>query len=68
MKLEIDDDTVDGIIVASLRQSIELLENDIARLKKIKKREPYQNEDLARCLVDLDGLKVAYAYYGGNVT
>lgn len=67
MKLEIDDDTVDEIIVASLRQSIELLEKDIARLKKVKKREAYQNEDLTCALADLAGLKVACVYYGGDI-
>lgn len=66
MKLEIDDETVDGIIVASLTNSIELLEGDIKRLEKKKKRKLYESEDLAYALVDLDALKRARHYYGGE--
>jgi uncharacterized small protein (DUF1192 family) len=66
MKLEVDDDTVDAIIVASLTQSIDLLEMDIKRLKKMKNRKPYQNEDLSIAMLDVDALKRTRHYFGGE--
>lgn len=67
MKLEIDDDLLDDVIVASLRQSIELIEREIKCLNKVKKRNDRQEADLVDAIVNLHGLKVACAYYGGNV-
>lgn len=65
MKLEVDEDMLDGIIVASLTESIDTLEKEIKRLKKIKKRAEYQERDLGDNLVHLDALKRTRYYYGG---
>lgn len=65
MKLEVNEEVVDGIIIASLNESIDMIESDIKRLKKLKKREQYQERDLEDCLVHLDALKRTRYYYGG---
>jgi hypothetical protein len=65
MQLEIDDDVVDGIIIASLNDSIGYLENNIKRLKKIKKRLECQERDLADSMIHIDALKRTRYYYGG---
>ena len=65
MKLEVDEDMLDGIIVASLSESIKDIEHSIKELKKIKKRKEYQERDLEDCLVHLDALKRTRYYYGG---
>ena len=65
MKLEIDDDVVDGIVIATLNESIEGLENDIKRIKKIKKLTECQERDLGDAMIYLDALKRTRYYYGG---
>lgn len=65
MKLEVDEDMMDGLIVASLTQSIDWIEDEVKRLKKIKKKKDYQERDLEDNLVHLDALKRTRYYYGG---
>lgn len=65
MKLEVNEEVVDGIIIASLNESIKDIEFSIKTLKKIKKRKEYQEHDLEDCLVHLDALKRTRYYYGG---
>lgn len=65
MKLEVQEEVVDGIIISSLNESIKDLEFSIKTLKKIKKRKEYQERDLEDCLVHLDALKRTRYYYGG---
>ena len=65
MKLEVNEEVVDGIIIASLSDSINCVESEISRLKKIKKRKAYQESDLADNLVHLDALKRTRYFYGG---
>jgi hypothetical protein len=65
MKIEVDEDMLDGIIVASLTESINMIESEVRRLKKIKNRKEYQERDLEDNLVHLDSLKHTRYYYGG---
>lgn len=65
MKLEVDEEVINGIIIASLTESIDIIELDIKRLKKIKRRAEYQERDLEDNLVHLDALKRTRYYYGG---
>lgn len=65
MKLEVDEDMLDGIIVASLSESIKDIEYSIKELKKIKKRKEHQERDLEDNLIHLDALKRTRYYYGG---
>ena len=65
MKLEVDDETLDGIVVCTLTESIEALDFQIKRLKKIKNRKSHQEEDLKDALLHIDSLKRTRYYYGG---
>jgi hypothetical protein len=67
MKVEIDPDTADGIVRASLKQTIEYLHEDIADLKKKKKTEYYQKHELGELIITLDAMEKTFDYYGGNL-
>ena len=67
MKVEIDADTADGIVRASLKQSIEYLREDIAILEKKKKLEDYQKLELGELMVFLNAMETVFDYYGGNL-
>ena len=67
MNVEIDPDTADGIVRASLKQSIEYLGEDIAVLKNTRKLQDYQKRELAELVVSLDAMETTFDYYGGNL-
>jgi len=67
MNVEIDPDTADGIVRASLKQTIEYIGEDIAVLKKTKKLEDYQKRELAELIVSLNAMEEVFDYYGGNL-
>jgi len=67
MNVEIDPETADGIVRASVKQTIEYLRKDIAALKKVKKAEDYQKRDLAEQIRTLDAMEEVFDYYGGNL-
>jgi len=67
MNVEIDPDTADGIVRASLKQSIEYLGEDIAVLKNTRKLQDYQKRELAELIVSLDAMEKTFDYYGGNL-
>ena len=67
INLQIDDETADRIVICTLRNSIQSLDEHIAQLKKNKKKlQKYQKTDLAQALIDRDALKQAHNYYGGD--
>jgi cell division protein FtsB len=65
MKLEIDTEVAQGIVISMLNEDIDILENEIAKLKKIKKRKEHQNRELQHSLLYLDAIKQTRYYYGG---
>lgn len=67
LKVEIDPETADGIVRCSLKQTIDYLRIDIAKLKKKKKLEDYQKQDLAEHIVSLNAMEKVFDYYGGNM-
>jgi hypothetical protein len=67
LKVEIDPETADGVVRCSLKQTITYLREDIAALKKTKKLESYQKQDLAEHIVALEAMEEVYDYYGGNL-
>lgn len=67
MNVEIDPETADGIVRASVKQTIEYLRQDIAVLKKVKKAEDYQKRDIAEQIRTLDAMEEVFDYYGGNL-
>jgi hypothetical protein len=50
-----------------LCDTIEMVKQDIKQLKKIRKREKYQQEDLANNEEILPHLEAVYDYFGGNL-
>ena len=67
LKVEIDPETADGIVRCSLKHTIDYLRIDIAKLKKKKKLEGYQIQDLAEHIVSLNAIEKVFNYYGGNM-
>lgn len=67
MKVEIDADTADGIVRASIKETIEYLREDIAVLEKKKKLEDYQKLELGELMVFLNAMETVFDYYGGNL-
>jgi len=67
MQIEIDDTIVELIMKTELCDSIEMVKNDIKQLKKIRKRERYQQADLAHNQEVLPHLEAVYDYFGGNI-
>ena len=65
-KVEIDGDTADRIVVCSLKESMKYVKEEIIGLKKKKKLEAYQKQELADLVVELEHLKAVYEYYGGH--
>lgn len=66
MKLEIDGDTADRIVVCSLKETIEYLKGDIKLLRSKKKLKDHEKRQLAENVVELDAMEKVYNYYGGN--
>ena len=67
MNVEIDPETADGIVRASLKQTIEYLREDITVLKKTRKLQDYQKRELAELIVALNAMEEVFDYYGGNL-
>lgn len=64
-KIELDDEVIDNIVVSALTESINTIEEEIKKLRKIKNLKPYQKEDLADHLKYIDSLKDTRYYFGG---
>ena len=67
MKMEIDSDTADRIVICALTDSMANLKEDIARLKCKKKLKDHEKKDLADCVHNLNAMEAVYDYFGGNL-
>jgi polysaccharide pyruvyl transferase WcaK-like protein len=67
MNIEIGDETADKIVLTNLKECIDYIKKDIKNLKKINKREKYQDEDLSNDQELLPHLEAVYDYFGGNL-
>jgi len=67
MNIEIGDEIADKIVQTNLKDSIDGIKRDIKNLKKINKREKYQDEDLSHNEELLPHLEAVYDYFGGNL-
>jgi hypothetical protein len=67
MQVKIDAETADRIVVCALRDSIDCLKESIKNLKRKKKLEDYEKQDLADSIRSLDAMEEVYDYFGGNV-
>jgi hypothetical protein len=68
MNVVIDPETADGVVRASVKESIKYLREDIAALKKVRKVKDYQKRDLAEQIRILDAMEEVFDYYGGNLS
>lgn len=67
MNIEITEEIIDEILKTELKNSINAIKRDIKNLKKISKREKYQDEDLSYDQELLPHLEAVYNYFGGNL-
>lgn len=65
--LQIDDDVADQLVCSTLAVSIDYLREDIKKLTKKKKLDPYEKEDLADLQRSLAAFEEVFDYYGGNI-
>jgi hypothetical protein len=66
MKIEINEEVIDNLVVNALSESIGYIESNIKALKKLKKLEPFQKEELADYIIDLEAIKRTRYYFGGE--
>lgn len=67
MQCQIDAETVDRIVVCSLRETAKYLKEDIAKYKKYKKLNDCQKEELIDLITQLHHVRAVYEYYGGHL-
>ena len=70
MKYEIDGDTADNIAKGVLKETMESLESEIKKLKKVIKQGPvgsYILEDYNDNKKYLKAAELMYEYFGGNL-
>jgi len=66
-KLYINDEAADQIVICSLKESINAINNSVQKLKCKKKISNWAKDELADNLYYLDALEKVYNYYGGNL-
>lgn len=64
MKLELDDEVTDAIVVATLKEHLKYAKKNIKDLRKMKKLETYQAEDLGNNVKLVDSLEDVLHYFG----
>jgi len=67
MQIDVNEEIIDQIMKTELRESITGVKQDIKNLKKMRKREQYQDQDLADNQELLPHLEAVYNYFGGNL-
>ena len=67
MKLEINDEMADEIVISALRDSIASLKQSIKQLNKLQERKKYQQADLDHFKTLLPQLEATYDFFGGNL-
>lgn len=66
MKIKIDDDMADKIVIARLSESARYIKDDINNLISKGELQPYQREDLKNHISDLAALNRVLEYFGGE--
>lgn len=67
INVELSYESVDAVMVAGLKDTINSLHSSIAELKAMDKLLPFQQGDLEDHYVNLVSAKIMYEYYGGNL-
>lgn len=66
-KVEIDADTADKIVVASLKDQIRILRSQLKKYMGKRKLSAWEKNDLQDSLQTLEFLEKTFDYYGGNL-
>lgn len=67
MKLELDDEVTDAIVVATLKEHIKYAKKGIKELKKKKKLAPYEQQDLGSYVHLLEAMETVNRYFGSEL-
>lgn len=70
MKIELDDETLEGIVCATLKEHIKYANKNIKDLKAKQKQgqlKDFELQDLGHNIQMLASLKDVYGYFGGNL-
>jgi hypothetical protein len=66
MKFEVNDEFADAFVAMSLKDSLEMVADQINELKKKKVLQDHNKEDLADCITNYEALEKVYYYYTGK--
>jgi len=66
-KVEIDADTADGIVRASLKEQIRILRSQLNRYTGTRELSDWEKNDLQETLQTLEHLEKTFDYYGGRL-
>lgn len=67
MKINLTDDQIDDVVLYEMRRHSALLKSNISDLKRKKKLQKFEKEDLARFNEVLESMNILIEYYGGNI-
>ena len=65
-KVEIDAETADGIVVASLKDQIRMLRSQLKKYMGKRRLSAWEKDDLQDTLQTLEYLEKTFDYYGGH--
>jgi hypothetical protein len=65
-KVEIDAETADGIVVASLKDQIRMLRSQLKKYMGKRSLSAWEKDDLKDTLETLEYLEKTFDYYGGR--
>jgi hypothetical protein len=66
MRLELDDEVTDAIVVATLKEHIKYAKDTVKKLKKKKKLEQYEQQDLGYNVHLLEAMETVNRYFGSD--
>lgn len=69
MNINIDDETLDGIVRSVLKEQIEMIREGLKKVKKKKKSQmtPTDKEELGEMVMNLDAFETTLKYFGGDI-
>ena len=68
MKIDLNDDQIDYIVLMEMKRHSRLLESNISSLKRKRGMKKFEKEDLARYKEVLEAMEVIKSYYGSNIS
>jgi hypothetical protein len=68
MKIDLNDDQVDEIVLCELQSHSSLLKSNISDLKRKRRKAKYEQEDLERFVEVHAAMKVLIGYYGSHIS